>query len=72
MKNIKNLGRQLVTDLMELSEIDRKDMPQVRDKESDDVKQILQDNNIEFEEGFANAGDLKATQEDYIPEKFKK
>lgn len=72
MLNLKQLGREIVNELLELSEVERKDMPQVRDKDVDDVKQILLDNKIEFEEGYANVGDLKATQEDYIPDKVEK
>lgn len=53
-----------------ISEIERKNMPQVKGKDVDEVLKIFDDHNIKYEQGNAKCEDLKPTQEDFIPEKL--
>ena len=69
MFSIQKLGREVAKELLELS---RTDMPQVRDKNVDEIKKIFDDNDITYEDGYIGVGELKNTQDDYIPKKLEK
>jgi phosphopantetheine adenylyltransferase len=68
MDNIKNFGEEIILEMIQ--EIERKDMPQVRGKDTDEVLKIFDESGIKYEQGQAKCGDLSPTQEDFIPEKL--
>jgi len=68
MDNIKKFSETIILEMIQ--EIERKDMPQVKGKDVDEVLKIFDENDIGYEQGNAKCSDLKPTQEDYIPEKL--
>ena len=54
MDNIKKLGEQIILEMIQ--EIERKDMPQVKGKDVDDVLKIFDESGIKYEQGDAKCG----------------
>lgn len=70
--NIRKFASTLITPFLSITEIMRKDMPQIKSKDVDDVKLLLDKNKIKYVENEIECKDLKKTQENYIPEKLNK
>jgi hypothetical protein len=68
MDSIEKLSEQIILEV--IHEIERKDMPQVRGKDVDDVLKIFDECGIKYEQGNVKCVDLTPTQEDFIPEKI--
>ena len=68
MNNIEKLSEQIILEMIQ--EIERRDMPQVKGKDIDDVLKIFDECGIKYEQGGAKCGDLKPVQDDFIPEKL--
>lgn len=69
MKNIEKLIEKIIRPIY-LSEIERKNMPQVKDKDFDEILRIFDDKGIKYEEGKSYCKDLHPIQDDYIPDKL--
>lgn len=68
MNSIKKLSEEILLEMIQ--EIERKNMPQVKGKDIDEVLKIFDDCGIKYEQGKVKCGDLKPVQEDFIPEKL--
>lgn len=68
MDNIKKFSEQIILEMIQ--EIERKDMPQVKGKDVDEVLKIFDGSGIGYEQGEAKCSDLKPVQDDFIPEKL--
>lgn len=69
MNGIERLVEEIVRPIY-LSEIERKNMPQVKNKDFDEILDIFADKGIEYEKGKSYCKDLKPLQDDYIPDKL--